>query len=230
MMRKFFAKIYSLHFLFLLRLMFGNYCNISKSNRIQYIVRLYCICVTAIPSMIYFNIQVNYYSCAIVEYTCHSIISFFVSEAPFFEFYTNIKTGDSLMGFKNIPIPLYIHFVIFGVVLARVSTAVMRLYMGVPSIFTFMCVLVSTTAMDLNQIVIAIVFAVLHKRMQMLRVCLEKQDLILTYRNDTLHTVVKIKTIRKILYNYDMLLNNMLILDLQLQCLVIILFVDIAGH
>lgn len=226
LLQKLIPKMSSLKFMFLLRLLVGNYYTVSKSKLCCILIRLYCLTIGSTCSICYFyryciengfRVSLNRpFVFAGVDYALNVVFSLILADKHIFKYWNAMKTTDRVMGFKKVPLMTkfgYISFV--TILLVRFLTAIVQGYIRSYDLrfFNTLFILLST---DLNHIVFIITFSILHSRMRLLRLCLEKVQVPVNIVEQNTITVSIYQT-KKSLYNYDNLLDNMLITDKQLQ-------------
>ncbi|XP_075984935.1 uncharacterized protein LOC142982358 [Anticarsia gemmatalis] len=134
------------------------------------------------------------------------------------KYWSAMKTCDTIMGFKKIPlIPYYAP--IFVSIAVSIASIVMT-FSPPLTLTLFFFRFFAFLSMDFNYLYIIIVFAILHYRLKLLRQFLEKNSIpVIITRNCKVSNSVR--NVRKSLYNYNRLLDNLLIVDSQLQYLLV---------
>lgn len=210
----------------ILRLFFGFFTNIYKSKPLSYVIKLYCITVSTALNAFYYTYFIRSnrsYFFVFLEYTITVIVYLVFADEKFWNYCSAIKTSDKIMSFKKIPlIPSYVHLIIFINALMRVFIAVIRSIHNSGNVYVFCSITLVVTSLDLNQITIIIIFSIMQSRIKQLKMFLNKISVPINIAGKN-EVAVSIKNIRKSLYNYNNLLDNMTYVDKQLKYLVNIL-------
>lgn len=213
--------LYTLKAIYLFRIMFGNYYIVSSSKLICLAIRLYCICVISLT----FYILVEQISTIFIllEYVLNIIISWTYNEQFLLRYFTAVKTCDAIMGYKNIPIvPNYFYFIVYAIVILRTTNNIVGCIIGktVSWAHYFLRFGILLNA-DLSYLSPIIIFSMLHYRFMLLKQFCEKNLIISVNISRNENIIGSIRNIKKSLYNYNHLLDNILNVNRQMQYMVI---------
>ena len=205
----------------LCQVLLGRYFNLGQSKLRCFFIKLYCICFSlTISTLLYFRVDSIYtfVTFVYIEYMCIVVIALFNTDDYFFNFYNSIRINDRIIGFKKISLfTKYLSAIIITTAILRLFLTVMR-YLSTPNDYfdTLVSMVLMLVCIDLSHIFVVIIFSILHVRIKILRSFLEKNDIpiIIIGRNEV---DISIKNIRKSLYYYDNLLDNMELVDHQVQ-------------
>lgn len=215
--------------LMIIRLFFGNYCNLSSSRIINLAIRLYTvvICVVFGAIRLYEKNSLLIQVLTSVEFIVNCILTQITSEKYFFKFCANIKAIDKNMGFKNLSLPTPTFMLIsFLIIAGRLYLLSYIFTIGTVFTYEFSQLHVAATgftlfAIDLNQLTIIMIFAIMFDRMKILKKEFEGYTVSVNIvgRREINQQINRLKRYR--MYYTD-LLNTLHGVDNELQLLVIV--------
>ena len=220
-LRKYFRKLTIsplLNSVLISQILFGNYCGISDSTPVCFLLRGYCIVI--VFSIIFFHVY-NYGSnwlivCLIFEYAFNAVFFFITGQEYIFRYYNAIRTCDTVMGFKNIPLIRW-HTVVC--LLIVVFHSFFTVYVGRGFAIAYIPTIILLFMTDSNRFMASIYYSSILIRVKLLRKTLEYNFVpVNIIRKDEVDKTVR--SIRKGLCYYNNLMDTVRCFDTQMQCVV----------
>ncbi|CAH0596197.1 unnamed protein product [Chrysodeixis includens] len=210
-----------LKYISFLGLLLGCYKNISQSKLVSRLLKLYCISLSLVSIIVYNNYAVItkemvFHCCSSVEFVINIIIHIIYGDEPFLNFCGAIGTFDRIMGFKKTKLfANYVYFMAFITIFLRLGIHVSRFFIS-DRTYTLCIETFVALSTDLSQIKTFIIFAMMHTRILLLKRYIQFNTLPLSIigTNDVADSI---KNIRKGLYYYNNILDNMQHVDMRLQ-------------
>lgn len=205
--------------LLILQVLTGRYFRLSQSKYICFFTKLYCVllCFATNSAFIFYNqFTLKLASFVTIQYNSNVVINLIDSDDAFFTYCSSVRTIDRIMGFK---IPLFsnnIYKLLFFIFLWRLIIFVSQFTVVIERLIDIVNMFIQLLAVDLCFLYICLLFSIVHCRMRFLRFHLENVFISVNVvgRSGVSSSVEKI---RKSLYYYNNLLDNMQYINKHLQ-------------